>query len=99
MAAVLVLSGTMRRGTPPIASGARVIDTDPIRQPLGPGRLDIGEVQGAEHGDEDPASQISPVSRSINYRRPVTGVIDEQFLAAGMGPWCIVTESLPSHDR
>ena len=26
---------------------------DPVRQGLGPGRLGVGEVGGAEHGDED----------------------------------------------
>ena len=26
---------------------------DPIRQPLGPGRLGVGEVRRAQHGDED----------------------------------------------
>ena len=41
------------------------VGADPVRQPLRPGRLGIGEVGRAEHGDEDPGLPVSPVSRSI----------------------------------
>jgi len=58
---------------------------DPIRQPLGPGRLGIGEVRGAEHGNEDPGLPDLPGQPVDDHRCPVAGVIDEQLFAAGMG--------------
>jgi len=58
---------------------------DPIGQPLRPGRLGIGEVRGAEHGDEDPGLPDLAGQPVDHHRRPVAGVIDEQLLAAGMG--------------
>jgi hypothetical protein len=44
--ATLALLGTMRRGTPPMAASARGSDSTAKR--LRPGRLDVGEVRGAQ---------------------------------------------------
>jgi hypothetical protein len=40
MTATLALSGTRRRGTPPIAAKARRVRANPIGKCLRPGRLD-----------------------------------------------------------
>lgn len=62
---VLALSGTRRRGTPPIAAKA------PVPKRLGPARLGIGEVRGAPMtATKICAWRISPVSRST-----ITGTV------------------------
>lgn len=58
---------------------------DPIRQPLGPGRLGVGEVRRAQHGDEDLRLAYFAGQSVDNHRHRVAGVIDKQFVAAHMG--------------
>ena len=62
---------------------------DPIPERLGPARLGVGEVGGAQDGDKDlrrPGLAGQPVD---DHRHRVAGVIDKQFVAAGMGlPHC-----------
>jgi hypothetical protein len=58
---------------------------DPVRQPLRPGRLGIGEVGRAQDGDEDPRLPDLAGQPVDHHRRRVAGVIHEQLVAAGMG--------------
>src|SRR6266851_919253 len=58
---------------------------DPISERLGPARLGIGEVGGAQYRDKDlrrPGLAGQPVD---DHRHRVAGVIDKQLVAAGMG--------------
>ena len=64
--------------------GARV-RTDPIAEPLRPGRLHIGEVRCAHDGDEDLCLAHLAGQAIDNHRHGVAGVIDEQLVAAHMG--------------
>ena len=89
--ATLALSGTSSRGTPPMASKARVWAPIQSASAWVQRRLGIGEVRGAQHGDEDlrlPDLAGQPVD---DHRHRVAGVIDEQLVAAHMG--------LPHRDR
>jgi hypothetical protein len=57
---------------------------DPVGQGLAPGRLAVGVVGGAEHGDEDGGLADFTAHRvDDGHGRP--RVVDEQFLARGMG--------------
>ena len=65
--------------------------TDPVGERLGPARLGIGEVGGAQRRDKDlrrPGLAGKPVD---DHRHRVAGVINKQLVAAGMG--------LPHRDR
>ena len=67
------------------------VGSDPVGERLGPARLGVGEVGGAEHGDKDlrrPRLAGKPIN---DHRHRVAGVIDKQLVAAGMG--------LPHRDR
>ena len=56
---------------------------DPVRQCLGPGRLGIGEVRGAEHGDEDlRLADLAGVR--IDDGDLLAGVVDEDLVAGDM---------------
>jgi hypothetical protein len=64
---------------------------DPVGQRLGPARLGIGEIGRAQHRDKNlrrPGLAGEPVD---DHRHGVAGVIDKQFVAAGM--------MLPHRDR
>ncbi len=64
---------------------------DPVAKRLGPARLGIGEVRGAQHGDKDlrrPSLAAQPVD---DHRHRVAGIIDKQLVAAGV--------ALPHGDR
>ena len=64
---------------------------DPVAERLRPARLGIGEVGGAHDGDKD-LRRAGLASQAIDdHRHRVAGVIDEQFVAAGM--------RLPHRDR
>ena len=64
--------------------GARM-RADPIAEPLRPGRLDVGEVRGAHHRDEDLRLAHLAGQPVDDHRHRVAGVIDEQLVAAHMG--------------
>jgi hypothetical protein len=70
MTAVLVLSGTISLGTPPIASSARVWAPIQSDSPCGDEDLRFPDLAG------------QPVD---HHRRRVARVIHEQLVAAGMG--------------
>ena len=53
---------------------------DPIRQGLGPGRFGIGQVGGAEYGDED-LGVADLAGERIDDRQLLAGVIDEDLVA------------------
>ena len=56
------------------------VRADPVRQRLGPGRLGVGEVRGAEHGDEDlRLADLAGVR--IDDGDLLAGVVDEDLVA------------------
>jgi hypothetical protein len=61
------------------------VGTDPIAERLRPGRLDVGEVRGAHHRDEDLRSAHLAGQPIDDHRHGVTGVIDEQLVATDVG--------------
>ncbi len=56
---------------------------NPVRQGLGPGRLGVGEVGGAEHGDED-LGLADLAGVGINDGDLLAGIVDEHFVAGNM---------------
>jgi hypothetical protein len=75
----------MRRGTPPMAAGARAWALIPIAERLRPDLLDVGEVRGAHRRDEDLRSAHLAGQPINDHRRRVAGVINEQLVAAHVG--------------
>ena len=53
---------------------------DEIGAPLGLGRLGVGVVGGAQHGDEEFDRAHDP-GRRVDERRPLAGVVDKDLLA------------------
>jgi hypothetical protein len=61
------------------------VGSDPVGERLGPARLRIGEVGGAQHGDKNlcrPGLAGQPVD---DHRHRIAGVIDKQLVTASMG--------------
>ena len=57
--------------------------TDPVRQGLRPARLGIGEVGGAQGGDED-LRLPNFAGVGVDHLHGLAGKIDEQALSGGM---------------
>ena len=60
------------------------LGTDPVGQRLRPGRLGVGEVGGAEHGDED-LRRSDLAAGGLDDLDRLTGEVDEHLLAGTMG--------------
>jgi len=57
---------------------------DPVGEPLGPGRLRVGEARCAEHRDEDLCGAPLAAAPIDHHRHAVAGIVDEQLVAGGM---------------
>jgi hypothetical protein len=56
---------------------------DPVRQGLGPGRLGVGKIRGAEHGDKN-LGVADLASTSIYNGDLLAEVVEEHFVARRM---------------
>ena len=61
------------------------MSADPVGQRLGPARLSIGEVGGAQDGHENLRRTDLAGEPVDDHRHRVAGVIDKQLVAADMG--------------
>ena len=57
---------------------------DPVRQPLAPADLRVGQAGGAEHGDED-LRRPHLAGRRVDHRQRLPGEVDEQLVAGEVG--------------
>ena len=77
------LSLTVCRATPPKKENARTCDEIPVGQALGQGRLGVGEVRGAEHGDKYLRREHF-TGEPVDHLHGVARIVDEQLLAGDM---------------
>jgi hypothetical protein len=76
----LQVVGHDRLGHPADEGQGPNVAADPIGQLLAPGRLGVGEVGSAEHGDED-LGLPNLTGRQVDYLDGLAGVVDEQLVA------------------
>ena len=84
------LSGTSSFGTPPKKRNMRTCAPVQSGKLLRPGRLGIGEVRGAEHGDEN-LRLADFAGRRIGDPDPLARIVHERLVAGDM--------VLPHHRR